>query len=325
MIYRWTGAHISSNGFRPLFRAGALLLAATARPLYATRAALVGGGGTRVGEILSLAEAKLAGSRAVQLVERREVERVLAEQKVSLGGFATGEQAISTGKLLSAELLVIVESDNADASHPSTGSAGSGQAGAPPTEAGLIIFDAVTGVWLWDATVDLHDPEQAAGVVADAVERAEHKRDAASALRPICVLAVRNADLPRGMDSVCDAVGQLLQRDLVASPSLALLERSRLDELNKESALSGAAANDAFLGSVVAIEMEVGRPAGGAANAANPAAAAAQSLHATAVLTDAKGKDLGKAEFTVSGQDPAGLAEGLGAAIAKQLNVTGTQ
>jgi len=74
---------------------GALLLAATARSLYATRAALVGGGGTRVGEILSLAEAKLAGSRAVQLVERREVDRVLAEQKVSLGGFATGEQAIT--------------------------------------------------------------------------------------------------------------------------------------------------------------------------------------------------------------------------------------
>ena len=52
----------------------------TASPLYATRTALVGGAGTKIGQVLSLAEAKLADSRAVQLVERREVDRVLAEQ-----------------------------------------------------------------------------------------------------------------------------------------------------------------------------------------------------------------------------------------------------
>src|SRR6266550_1050050 len=69
----------------------------------ASRAAPVGSGEQRIGQVLSLAEARLTEAGTVQLVERREIDRVLAEQKLSVGGLVRAEQAVGVGKILSAE------------------------------------------------------------------------------------------------------------------------------------------------------------------------------------------------------------------------------
>ena len=43
-----------------------------------------------------------------------------------------------------------------------------------------------------------------------------------------------DVDLPRDMDAFCDSVGLLLERGLAASPDLAVLERRRLHQVNRE-------------------------------------------------------------------------------------------
>ena len=47
-------------------------------------------------------------------------------------------------------------------------------------------------------------------------------------LHTVGLLSVRNADLPRLSDCICDSVRLLLERELTASPGIAVLERRRL-------------------------------------------------------------------------------------------------
>ncbi len=119
---------------------------------------------------------------------------------------------------------------------------------------------------------------------------------------------MRNADLPRDLDGFCDSVGLLLERQLIASPDLALLERRRLEQVNQERNLPVDSPLGKLLASVVAIELEI---------AASPDG---KGLRAAALLSDGHGKSLGKTTVTVAKRDAAALAEALFKETAKSLN-----
>jgi hypothetical protein len=78
-------------------------------------------------------------------------------------------------------------------------------------------------------------------------------------LHTIGLLRVRNADLPRQFDSLCDSVGLLLERELTASPGIAVLERRRLEHLNRERSLPTAAEGNRLLSSLQIIELDIGQ------------------------------------------------------------------
>jgi len=54
-------------------------------------------------------------------------------------------------------------------------------------------------------------------------------------LKTLCFMPVRNADLPRSMDRYCETLSAMLERDVLGFDATALLERKRLDLVNKES------------------------------------------------------------------------------------------
>jgi hypothetical protein len=152
----------------------------------------------------------------------------------------------------------------------------------------LVVFDAKTGVRLWDATLSGAGVEKIAESVADGVLTAQRKQTVVG-LPTICLMSVRNADLPRSLDTFCDSIGLLLERRLTASPGCVVLERGRLDQINKERELPGNAGQQQLLASLVMLELECNRGPDG------------KGMSASARLTDNKGKLLD--DFSVTNQN----------------------
>ena len=82
-------------------------------------------------------------------------------------------------------------------------------------------------------------------------------------LHTIGVLSVRNADLPRQFDSLCDSVGLLLERELTASPGIAVLERRRLEQVNKERSLAPRTEGNRLLSSLQVMQLDIGQDGAG--------------------------------------------------------------
>ena len=176
----------------------------------ATRVALVCAGKEEPGKnVLMLAETQLSKESTVTLLDRHDVQRVLQEQKLTLLGVGNSAQALALGKILRVEVFAVLEM-------------------LPEEKAplGLVAFDAQSGVRLQDVTLPERGAEETAGRVADAVKAACAKRSRKpGTLQTVCLLSVRNADLPQAMDARCHALAAVLERSLAQSDSFAVLER----------------------------------------------------------------------------------------------------
>ena len=172
----------------------------------------------------------------------------------------------------------------------------------------MVVFDSSSGLRLADVALP-PDLESAAAAVADTLTLASRKRARNAAdLQAVCVLAVRNADLPRSMDPLCDATALLLERMLVGSPGIAVLERRRLEAVNAERNLPTADRGGPLLTSLVTIELEISRGEGG-------------GLKAVALLSDSKGKLTGRVRGGTDTANAAALAAAPAREIANQLRI----
>ena len=261
----------------------------------ATRVALVSAGGRdAAADVLILAESRLGKVPAVTLLDRREVERVLQEQKFSLSGLGDSSQAITAGIILRVDVFAVLETSPQE-----------------KTALGLVAFDALSGVRLQDVTLSERDAEDTAQKIADAVEAACAKRNRRpNTLQTICLLSVRNADLPRAMDSRCQAFAALLERSLTRSDGLAVLERNRLKHVNKDRSLPTAVQAGDLAASVLIIDLEVGHGQEG------------KGLRATAFLNDSAGKRLLESHAAVPNEDIQALASSLLTELLKSLKAT---
>lgn len=271
----------------------ALFIGLTEVTLAATRVALVSTCGGNAGEkVLALAEVKLSAEEKFALLERGEVERVLQEQKLLLCGISQGGQALTVGRLLGAEVFASLEA-------------------VPGGEEalGIVVFDASSGVRLGDTVLPAGTVVEVADSVVAAVRAACEKRQGAkTAVRTVCLLSVRNADLPRELDSLCESVGRLLERRLLRSASLSLLERQRLEEVNRERKLPARAPSPDVLTSLTIVELDIGRSSEGG------------GLRATASITDKAGQELAKVSAVVGQQNAVELADALLPRVLKTLD-----
>lgn len=272
-------------------------LCLTATSNAATRVALVSTcGGDSGRNVLALAEARLSARPEIVLVERKEVERILSEQKLVRCGMSDAEQAVAVGRLLGVEVFATLETF--PGSHEALG---------------LIAFDASSGVKLWDAPLAEGDLVAAAESVATAVDGAIDKRRRMPAgVVTLCVLSVRNADLPRELDSFCESVGLLLERQLLSSPGIAVLERRRLEQVNKERVLPLAKSPGELFPSLIVVDMEVSR------------STEAKTILATALLSDSASKTKATVVGRAAERDALALAQALAKNIAAKLSVAGT-
>jgi hypothetical protein len=188
--------------------------------------------------VLELVQAELSSEKRLQLLERRQIEKALKEQAVSLSGLVDASTAVRAGQILGADLFGVLESDDKEA-------------------VGLVVYDAATGVTLADVSLPTGEAAARAAAVADAVRAALKKRDLGpDGLKLVGVLSVRNADLPRAKDDLCRSLATVLERELVNSPGVVVLERKRLELLNRERKLTKDAGTERLLGSLFTLELE---------------------------------------------------------------------
>jgi len=216
----------------------------------ATRIALAGAG-NGIENVLDAATALLSKDTDLQLLDRAEVGRVLREQEISLAGLVRAEHAVKAGQLLHADLFVVLEGALTNAPEVSPAF-------------GLVVFDAINGVRYADSALVASNALSAASATAVAIRAAVAKayRNPQD-LHTVGLLRVRNADLPRQFDSLCDSVGLLLERELTASPGIAVLERRRLEQVNKERSLPTNADGNRLLSSLRMIELDIGQDGAG--------------------------------------------------------------
>ena len=212
----------------------------------ATRLALVGGeGNVGVESVLDMAMALLGKEADLQLLDRAEVGRVLREHELSLAGLVGAEHAVKTGQLLQADLFAVLE-----------GTLTNETAGA--TSLGLVVFDAKSGARYADSALVSSNIVSAASAAAAAVRAAVLKsHQGVKDLHTLGLLTVRNADLPRQFDGLCDTVGLLLERELTASPGIAVLERRRLEQVTQERSVAPDAEGNRLLSSLRMIELDI--------------------------------------------------------------------
>jgi hypothetical protein len=240
-------------------------------------------GGDVFANEIAIAEAQLSGDVGIHLVERREIQKVMNEQSLWSCGLTDSGQALKAGKLLGADVFAAVETLTPTSAVPA-----------------VVIFDAHTGVTLGDVTLPAGNSETYGTAMAMAVREALHKRAGmGSAQRTVSLVAVSSVGLPQEMQQACEAVGLLLEQRLVNSPSLILLERRRLENVNKEPAQGLNPATNELASALTFIEITVYRT-----NAAG-------GLEGVARLADAQGKHVAQVKAAVPQVSFAGLAAAL--------------
>lgn len=294
---RHAGAPGTSRIRRPgLARArgtvGALLLCLTLPAAAATRVALVNSCATADADgLLDLALTVLAGDPTIELVERQAIAPVLEEQQHGQCGLIRANQAIQAGRLLGADVFAVVDR-----------SFESRQA------LGLVVYDVASGVRFWDCPLAGGMGEAAARGVAEAIRSALAKRDDSTrSLLPVCVASVRNVDLPREWESLCGSVGLLVERRLVDSPGITILERQRLAHLNRERDLPVGASSAGLAASLITIEIDLHRDG------------ATDGLTAQALLRDGQGRVAHTVNRATSDRAARALADALSDGILEAL------
>ncbi|MCL2711150.1 MAG: hypothetical protein FWE95_09750 [Planctomycetaceae bacterium] len=218
----------------------AVLLTAGVPAQSDVRIAIVPGGDPKPHELLVLTEAQLFELQEIELLDRTDIDKVLAEQRLS--GMFSADNAVALGQILKTDMFVVLETKS------------------------VVIFDAHTGLRFIDETLPEKLPEtlpntldDAIEVAVDAVKSAVEKRQKLTdeTLVTFGVLEVRNADFPVARDAWCRAVGVILERSLLQRGG-AVLERSRLQLVNQERQLPGDATNR-LLASMKLINLEFTR------------------------------------------------------------------
>ncbi len=243
--------------------------------------------------ILDLAEVDLAEDKRLQLLDRKSIDRILAEQKLSLSGLVDANTAVKIGKLLAVEMFAVVETS-----------------GKEKEVVGFAIYDAATGIKYADRSLPEKGLRQQVKEVLETTRNAVEKRARGRKdLRTICLMGVRNAELSRDRDTTCRSLAMLLERQLISSANVTLLERKRLEFLNKEKSLPSEGTTHDLLSSLMVLDLEFGR------------AKAGHGLRATATISDGVGKTLQR--LTVEGKDSSGadIVEPLFQGLSKFLQV----
>src|SRR5262245_51056369 len=136
----------------------------------ATRVALVTNESSpETDQILDLAEVEIGSDAALELLDRKNVVKVLAEQKLALSGLVDPGQAIKAGQLLNVDLFAIVETD------PEIDPANKNK---KKRVLGLSALDSRTGVRLWDATLAPGEAKETVAQIAAAIQGAAAKYQA---------------------------------------------------------------------------------------------------------------------------------------------------
>ncbi len=208
------------------------------------RLAILTGDGDRAVADATLAqlEVALTENKEVTLLERAQIRKILAEQKLSAAGLSDPATAVKLGRLLSVEMFLFL--DRVPNSNP------------PASR--LQIVESRTGFSLVAGVIEEKATGADVGTVNSLLRLAVIKRNVPLEDRhAVSVLGVRNEEPGHALDPLAQAVEMLLAADLNEVPGLILLDRDHLDRLRKEETLTGLSAE--LLRSATLLEVGVHR------------------------------------------------------------------
>ena len=214
---------------------------------------VVGASGLADAPLVPLVEAELgrmAAAGELVLVERAEVERVLAEQQLAalFGAEGVGPR-IRLGGLLRADVLVLLRARGAAAPDPAVpagqggdAAAGAGAgAGAAGRVSEIVVCETATGLRLeTDAlpAADGADPGPAAAAAGRVVARGLAER--AEPAREVCAVPpFVSQDLAGDFAHLKAAYAKLVEQDLLDRPGIRVVELDEARALARELALGG--------------------------------------------------------------------------------------
>ncbi len=212
-----------------LCRAALAAAAESAAPAPAAtiRVGVVPGFGDRApaASTVTLLTVALSQQANVVCLEREEIARVLSEQKLGAAGVTDPRTAAKIGQLLAADGLLTVEK----------------LPGPEPTAVRLQFVEVRTGIVL-TADVYAEKPPEAlqARAVALAKQALAKVRVPDADRRYVGILGFRSEEIGHGLDPWAEALGMLVSVDLTAAEKVIVLDRSNLDRLRSEEALTGA-------------------------------------------------------------------------------------
>ncbi len=256
-----------------------------------TRVAVVGNTPDKmIDDLLTVATVRLSDDADLQVLDRENVAKILAEQKLTLAGWVDPKQAVRVGKLLNVELFAVISAAaDVDASPD------------------LVVFSVQTGAKLLDAPIAGKTLDKRAESLVAALHKARLKFQAnPKRMKTVSLLTVRNADLPRSFDPLVQAAGRWLERELLRSPDLTVLERTQTRRLSDERKLPTADPLPDLWTSLRLVELEIGQAEG-------------NKLRGTARVTGSEGTTLSLVSVTVAAADPLAIAEALARKLAVEF------
>jgi len=279
-MLRWLVAAISLAG---------IVLGTCAQSSSASRVALIGSELSESGEVaLGLAEVAVSSRGDVELLDRSMIRKVLQEHDLLADGFARPDDAVLLGKLLAVDVFVHVES-------------------IPEQKAlAVVAFETAQGIRLLDEVIAGGNASELSEKLAVGIDRALTKwRAPVGQSTAISLMSVRNVDLPRSRNAECDSLGALLECRLLGSPDVVVVERKRLQSLNRDHEITMDRPENRLLSAPVLLDLDVSQ--GGAED----------ELQATAFLSDVQGAEMGSVR--ADPQALPALANDLCAKILKML------
>lgn len=191
------------------------------------RLAVVPGEGERAPKagVMELLTAELAKRDGIVLLEREEVRRILAEQKLTAAGLTDRATAAKLGGLLAVDLFAVLERVPE----------------AKPALCRVQAIEARTGIILAGRFMDEKDPAADAAAAMDGILLGVAKyRVPKERCHYVCVLGVGSEEPGRSLDGLAKALHMFLANDLNLSPEIRMLDREHLDRLKAEEKLTDA-------------------------------------------------------------------------------------
>lgn len=186
-----------------------------------------------VGDLISAELSKVDG---LELVERADIDKIIKEKELSAAGLVRPESRMQIGKLLSAEALVLVASR---APAPANGQRPQDE-GHAPSVTRIRVVETRSGIRVLDVVISSSPTtEELAGAMAQLVRARETLRRPAAARHYLGILGFTSEDLGTEEDSNIRALNVLVESELGRLSDVIVMERSDLDQLRKESDLSG--------------------------------------------------------------------------------------
>jgi len=264
--------------------------------------ALCASGNEMAEAIGAMVEAELSWRDEIVVLDREHVKDVLAEHQLQLKGLLTADDALKVGELLKCDVLAELHHDAATSENADVMS--------------LVAFDSLTGVRLYDGALPAQgDLDERAAAASKALALGLAKWQGGGTVpqcRTLSFVSIRQLDLPEDLNHAPRTVGLLLERRLVNSPVVAILERERLDLIRRESKLTGLR-RDRLLVSSVLVDLDFLRDQQNG------------SLRANAVLTDGAGEAIGTLHAVGRAKDLGGLVDNLAGAISDKLKLIPTE